>query len=106
VGKPISNVAASLMFVTTMLAVPAYGQPPSAAPGRAAVDARQPVTPTKKPKPELERPTISGEPTEVQVGVYVMDVDHINSAEQNFSASIFIESRWNVAALRHKGPGP
>ena len=98
--------AICLTFITTMLAAPAYGQPPSAAPDRAAVSTTPRTAPTKEPKPELERPTVWGEPTEVRVGIYVLDIDDINSAEQSFSASIFIEAHWNIPALRHKGPGP
>jgi hypothetical protein len=52
------------------------------------------------------RPTRWGEPTEVQVGIYVIDVDEVNSASQNFSASIFYEIRWKNPLLKHDGPGP
>jgi hypothetical protein len=38
--------------------------------------------------------------------VYVIDVDEIDSANQTFAASVFVEASWNVPALRHKGPGP
>jgi len=38
--------------------------------------------------------------------VYVIDVDEIDSANQTFSASVYVEARWNIPALRHKGPGP
>jgi hypothetical protein len=60
----------------------------------------------KEPSPELERPSVWGEPTEVKVAIYVIDVDLVNSAEQNFSASVFYEAHWNSPTLRHKGPGP
>ena len=60
----------------------------------------------KEPSPELERPSVWGEPTEVKVAIYVIDVDLVNSAEQNFSASVFYEAHWNSPILRHKGPGP
>jgi len=59
----------------------------------------------EQPKPEMERPTIWGEPTEVQIGIYIVDVDEVNSAEQNFSASVYYEARWKNPLLRHKGPG-
>ena len=60
----------------------------------------------EQPKPEMERPTIWGEPTEVQIGIYIVDVDEVNSAEQNFAASVYYEARWKNPFLRHKGPGP
>ena len=59
-----------------------------------------------EPKPEMERPTVWGEPTEVRVLVYVIDVDEIDSANQSFAASVYVEARWSIPALRHKGPGP
>lgn len=59
----------------------------------------------EKQKPELERPTTWGEPTEVRVGIYVLDVDEVNSADQTFSASVYYDSRWNSPVLRHEGSG-
>lgn len=59
-----------------------------------------------EPKPEMERPTVWGEPTEVQVGIYVIDVDEVDSADQSFAASVYYEARWKNPLLRHKGPGP
>lgn len=60
----------------------------------------------KEVKPEMERPTIWGEPTEVRIRIYVIDLDEVNSAQQNFAASVFYEARWNSPYLKHKGPGP
>lgn len=59
----------------------------------------------KEPLPELERPSLWGEPTKVEILIYVIDVDGVNSAEQNFSSSIYLEARWNSPVLRHEGPG-
>jgi hypothetical protein len=42
----------------------------------------------------------------VEVLLYVIDVDGVDSANQNFSASIYYEARWNSPVLRYKGPGP
>jgi hypothetical protein len=55
-----------------------------------------------EPKPELERPTDWGEPKEVRVLVYVIDVDEIDSANQTFAASVYVEAHWNIPALRYK----
>ncbi len=60
----------------------------------------------KQPKPEQKRPNRWGEPTEVRVQIYVIDVDGVDSANQNFSSSIYIEARWDMPLLRHKGPAP
>ena len=59
-----------------------------------------------EPRPEMERPTVWGEPTEVQIGIYIVDVDEVNSAQQSFAASVYYEARWKNPLLRHKGPGP
>ena len=66
----------------------------------------QPSVIQEEPKPELERPTVWGEPTEVQVGIYVIDVDELDSADQSFAASVYFEAHWNNALLSHEGPGP
>ena len=31
-----------------------------------------PAAPVEEPQPELERPTVWGEPTEVQIGIYIL----------------------------------
>ena len=58
------------------------------------------------PKPEMERPSIWGEPTAVKIGIYIVDVDSINSADQSFTASVFYQAQWKNPFLQHKGPGP
>jgi hypothetical protein len=58
------------------------------------------------PKPAIKRPTIWGEPTEVEILLFVLDIDAVNSAEQSFSASVYLEARWNSSFLAHKGTGP
>jgi hypothetical protein len=58
------------------------------------------------PESELKRPTIWGEPTEVQIMIYVLDIDDVDSANQNYSASVYLDARWTIPALRHEGPGP
>jgi hypothetical protein len=60
----------------------------------------------EEPKPELTRPTVWGEPTEVRIGIFVIDVDEVSSAQQRFSASVYFEARWDIPTLQHEGPGP
>lgn len=57
-------------------------------------------------KPELQRPSAWGEPTEVRIFIYLIDVDAIESASQNFSATVYYEARWKIPTLKHQGPGP
>jgi hypothetical protein len=54
----------------------------------------------------MERPTIWGEPTEEQIGVFILDVDEVNSAQQSFTASMYMQASWRNPFLCHKGPGP
>lgn len=54
---------------------------------------------------ELVRPAMRGEPTEVQVGIFLLDVDELDSADQSFAASVYYEVRWQSPFLRHEGPG-
>lgn len=72
----------------------------------AAVNQDTPVAPVQAPPPELSRPTVWGEPTEVKVGVFVIDVDEVNSADQNFAASVYYIAQWQNPFLEHPGPGP
>ena len=61
---------------------------------------------SEEPKPELERPTVWGEPTEVQINLFLIDLDELNSADQNFAASVYYEARWTSPFLVHQGPSP
>jgi hypothetical protein len=56
--------------------------------------------------PVIDRPTRWGEPTEVLVMISVLDVDAVDSANQNFSASIYMEARWKDPSLAHETPHP
>jgi len=94
-----------LFFI--VLSLPTWGQPTDAeSSSKSIVDETESSVSPEEPKPEMERPTIWGEPTEVKILIYIIDVDEVNTAEQNFTASVFIESRWNIPALQHEGSGP
>lgn len=41
-----------------------------------------------------ERPSQNGEPTLVEVGLYVIDIDEIDDVSQRFSVDMFIAARW------------
>ena len=74
--------------------------------GVEATEEVKPSTLVEEPKPEMDRPTVWGEPTEVQIGIYIIDVDEVDSADQSFAASVYFQARWKNPFLRHKGPGP
>jgi hypothetical protein len=90
---------------TDPAAAPSEMAPSETAPSETA-QASEPTAPVEEPKPELERPTVWGEPTAVEVLIYVIDIDEVNSANQSFSASVYVEAHWKIPALRHEGPGP
>jgi len=54
----------------------------------------------------LSRPVSEdGKPTEVNVVGAVLDIDKINSAEQNFTLNFYALFRWMDPRLAHAGPG-
>ena len=54
---------------------------------------------------DLSRPLgEEGEPTEVQVVGAFLDVDKINSAEQNFTLNFYAIFRWLDPRFAHEGP--
>ena len=53
----------------------------------------------------IERPASTAGPTEVSVGIWVVDITNIDSAQQNFTADIVIVLRWKDARLTHTGTG-
>jgi hypothetical protein len=53
----------------------------------------------------IERPTSGNGPTQVYVGIWIVDIANIDSAQQNFTADIAIVLRWKDARLAHTGTG-
>ena len=41
-----------------------------------------------------------------RLGIFIIDVDEVDSADQSFAASVYFQAQWKNAFLRHKGPGP
>ncbi len=56
---------------------------------------------TAKPNDDLGPPIDDG-PVSVYVRVFVIDIDGIDTAEQNFSANVFFDLRWNDPRLKHR----
>jgi hypothetical protein len=53
----------------------------------------------------IERPAAEGGPTQVSVGIWIVDISNIDSAQQNFTADVAIVLRWKDARLAHTGTG-
>ena len=45
-------------------------------------------------------------PEDVEVTVYLIDIEEIDSRTQSFTANLFVSLRWLDPALAHEGPGP
>src|SRR2546423_13101289 len=54
----------------------------------------------------IERPQAEeAGPTQVSIGIWVVDISNIDSALQNFTAEIAVVLRWNDSRLAHTGKG-
>jgi gamma-aminobutyric acid receptor subunit beta len=53
----------------------------------------------------IERPGSGNAPTQVYVGIWIVDITNIDSAQQTFTADIAIVLRWKDARLAHTGTG-
>jgi hypothetical protein len=62
--------------------------------------ARSSETPTL-----IERPNADSGPTQLSVGIWFIDINNIDSAEQSFRADVFIVLRWKDPRLAHTGAG-
>jgi hypothetical protein len=51
-------------------------------------------------------PPADGRPVRVEVVAYVLDISRIDSAEQSFTADVYVEAAWSDPRLAHEGPGP
>ncbi len=72
--------------------------------GAEAAEEVKPSVLVDEPKPEMERPTVWGEPTEVQVAIYVIDVDEVSSADQSFAASVYYEVAMEKPVIAPQRP--
>jgi hypothetical protein len=53
----------------------------------------------------IERRAVEAGPTQVSVGIWVVDITNIDSAQQNFTADIAVVLRWKDARLAHTRTG-
>lgn len=50
-------------------------------------------------------PTEDGGPVRVEIAVFVLDVNKINSADQSYTANVFYRAQWRDSRLAHEGSG-
>src|SRR6476620_10022620 len=53
----------------------------------------------------IERPQAEAGPTHVSVGIWMVDITNIDSAQQNFTAEVAVVLRWRDPRLTHTGNG-
>lgn len=46
-----------------------------------------------------ERPTVNGEPTVIEIGIFVIDIDEIDDVKQHFHVDVFIVAEWQDPRL-------
>ncbi len=52
----------------------------------------------------IDRPPEAEGPTQVRVGIFVVDVDDIQTDGQSFTANVVFRLRWSDPRLAHDGP--
>src|SRR4029453_12190862 len=55
--------------------------------------------------PLIDRPNAGSGPTEISVGIWVVDISNIDSPQQTFTAEIAVVLRWKDSRLAHIGNG-
>src|SRR5438874_3546105 len=53
----------------------------------------------------IDRPNADSGPTEVSVGIWIVDISNIDSAQQTFTAEVAVVLRWKDSRLAHTGNG-
>ncbi len=53
----------------------------------------------------VSRPNKGAGPTEVRMVIFVADVDDVDTANQNFTANVFMVARWHDERLAHNSAG-
>src|SRR6476646_4553968 len=53
----------------------------------------------------IERPQAEPGPTRISVGIWMVDITNIDSAQQNFTAEVAVVLRWRDPRLAHTGNG-
>ena len=58
-----------------------------------------------EPPSPIERPNAGAGPTQVSVGIWIVDINSIDSAQQSFTADVAIILQWKDPRLAHTGSG-
>jgi hypothetical protein len=53
----------------------------------------------------IERPGADDDPTRVSIGIWIVDISSIDSAQQSFTAEMALVLRWKDPRLAHTGNG-
>ena len=53
----------------------------------------------------IERPNAGAGPTQVSVGIWIVDINSIDSAQQSFTADVAVVLQWTDPRLAHTGGG-
>jgi hypothetical protein len=53
----------------------------------------------------IERPGADDGPTQVSIGIWIVDISNIDSAQQSFTAEVAVVLRWKDPRLTHTGEG-
>lgn len=88
----MAHVGRGVAAVLVMIASTAFGEPVA--------------TSAPAPRPSVSRPDAGGGPTRVFVAIWIADIDSIDSANQNYTANVFVALRWKDPRLAHGGDGP
>jgi hypothetical protein len=54
---------------------------------------------SKAPKLLFDRPNASGPPTEITIGIYLLDIGEIDDVNQLFSVDMFVNVTWQDQRL-------
>jgi hypothetical protein len=58
-----------------------------------------------EPPALIDRPNAGSGPTQISIGIWIVDISNIDSAQQNFTADVVVVLRWKDARLAHTGTG-
>ena len=90
--KSASTIAAAIVFLLVSMSAPCEIHA-----AEASIDA------SPSPRPRLSRPGAGKNPTKVSVGMWLLDIDSIDSSAQNFEANFFVMLSWKDPRLAQPG---
>jgi hypothetical protein len=88
--KAVSAIAAAIVLILTSVSAPC-----------AVLDVDMSSEGSAVPRPRLSRPGSKKGATKVSVGMWLLDIDSIDSSAQNFVANFFVMLSWKDPRLVH-----